>query len=154
VFELGAGCTLTYGRELEIYGLQGGGIEGMAMHVGLSSNSAILSSDEQHLYVSNPFSGQATVLGFDAGTGVVSPGCISAALTGFPQDFDVVGQIAAAGVANNADVLWLAEDGDGQASGIGILTVNFDGTQCTVTEAPASPAAAPDSVILKSLSAY
>ena len=121
---------------------------------GLGSNSAVLSSDETHLYVSNPFSGQVTVLGFDAATGVVSPGCISAPLNGFGTRFTATAQIAAAGVENGKDVVWLAEDGSGLTSGVGIVQIAFDGASCTATESSASPASDPNSVDLKSLSAF
>lgn len=121
---------------------------------GISSNSAILSSDEKHIYVSNVLSGQLTVLGFDPGTGVVSPGCISTPLKGFGAGFDATGQIAAAGVENGKDVVWLSEDGNGGPSGIGIVEVAFDGGTCTVNESPASPASDSNSTNLRSLMAF
>lgn len=121
---------------------------------GLGSNSTVLSSDQMHLYVSNPFSGQVTVLGFDAATGVVSPGCISAPLKGFGTQFTATAQIAAGGVENGKDVAWLAEDGAGNTSGVGIVQITVDGASCTATESSASPASDPNSVDLKSLSAF
>ena len=121
---------------------------------GISSNSAVLSSDENHIYVSNVLSGQVTVLGFDPATGAVSPGCISTPLKGFGGGFDATGQIAAAGVENGKDVAWVAEDGNGGPSGIGILDIAFDGATCTVNESPASPAGDPNSGNLRSLTAF
>ena len=58
---------------------------------GISSNSAVLSSDEKHIYVSNVLSGQVTVFGFDPATGVVSPGCISNPLKGFGAGWRALG---------------------------------------------------------------
>ena len=120
---------------------------------GISSNSAVLSSDETHIYVSNVLSGQVTVLGFDSATGAVSPGCVSNALNGFGTKFAATGQIAAAGVHGGRDVVWVSEDGDGAPSGIGIMEIAFDGT-CTINESSASPAGDPNSIILKSLAAF
>lgn len=121
---------------------------------GISSNSAILSSDETHIYVSNVLSGQLTVLGFDPATGVVSPGCVSSPLNGFGAGFDATGQIAAAGVENGKDVVWVSEDGNGAASGIGIVETAFDGATCSVSESSASPASDPNSTNLRSLTAF
>ena len=122
---------------------------------GISSNSAVLSSDEKHIYASNVLSGQVTVLNFDATTGTVSLGCISAPLQGFGATFTATGQIAAAGISPNGnDVLFVAEDGDGLSSGVGILTVNFSGSSCTVSESVNSPASDPNSLTLKSLTTF
>jgi hypothetical protein len=121
---------------------------------GISSNSAVLSSDENHIYVSNVLSGQVTVLAFDPATGVVSPGCISSPLSGFGAGFAATGQIAAAGVENGKDVVWVSEDGNGAPSGIGIVEVAFDGATCTVSESPGSPASDPNSTNLRSLTAF
>ena len=121
---------------------------------GTSSNSAILSSDETHIYVSNVLSGQLTVLGFDPATGAVTPGCISSPLNGFGAGFAATGQIAAAGVKDGKDVVWVSEDGNGAASGIGIVEVTFNGATCTASESPASPASDPNSTNLRSLTAF
>jgi hypothetical protein len=121
---------------------------------GISSNSAILSLDETRVYVSNVLSGQVTVLGFDAATGIVSPGCISAPLKGFGSRFTATGQIAAAGLENGKDVAWLAENGRNPTSSVGIVQIAVDGASCTATESPASPATDPNSEELKSLAAF
>lgn len=121
---------------------------------GLSSNSAILSSDESHIYVSNPFSGQVTALNFDAANGVVTFGCISDPLSGFTNAFPAMGQIAASGATAKGDVLWVAEDGNGGSSSIGIVRFVPEGSSCSLTESAHSPAEDAHSIILKSLSAF
>jgi hypothetical protein len=121
---------------------------------GLNSNTAVLSSDEKHIYVSNNFSGQVTVLNFDANTGLVTPGCISSPLRGFGQSFNATGQLAEAGATDAGDVLWVAEDGNGSPSGVGIVALTFSGSGCTAAESDKSPVGDSNSTILKSLTAF
>jgi hypothetical protein len=75
-------------------------------------------------------------------------------LSGFGAGFAATGQIAAAGVENGKDVVWVSEDGNGAPSGIGIVEVAFDGATCTVSESPGSPASDPNSTNLRSLTAF
>jgi 6-phosphogluconolactonase (cycloisomerase 2 family) len=104
---------------------------------GFNSNNVLLSPDGTLLYVTNNTSGQITALFFDASSGTISPGCISAQLNGFDSSFSFPATLATQVPAGTGSVLYVAEFG--QPSQIGIINVSSGGGQCTLTEAASSP---------------
>ena len=131
-----------------------GGYDG-SLGAGLNSSNIELSPDETLIYVSNNQGGTVTAVFFNKATGVVSSGCISSVLKGFNATWLFGGAVA---LGNNASgtggVVYLAESGNGGASGIGMVTVKSTGTSCTLTESKSSPAADKASFGLLSIESY
>lgn len=131
-----------------------GGYDG-SLGTGMNSSNIELSPDETLIYVSNNQGGTVTAVFFDKTTGVVSAGCVSSVLKGFNATWFYGGGVS---LENNASgtggVVYLAESGNGSASGIGILSVKSNGTTCTLTEAKASPASDVKSLGLLSIGSY
>jgi Lactonase, 7-bladed beta-propeller len=116
---------------------------------GFNSNNVLLSPDGTLLYVTNNTSGQVSAAFFDAATGVVSGGCISAELNGFDSSFSFLSAPVAQLSTGTGSVLYLAEFG--QPSSIAIVNVSASGGQCTLTEAASSPVSDPNSESLLSI---
>jgi 6-phosphogluconolactonase (cycloisomerase 2 family) len=121
---------------------------------GSNSNSVLLSPDQTLLYISNNASGQVTAAFFDNATGVVSNGCMSGVLRNFNSTWFFASGIANATTAGTGRVLYVAEWGGGNASGIGIVKITSNGTSCSLTEARSSPASDPQSPGLLSLGVF
>jgi hypothetical protein len=116
---------------------------------GFNSNNVRLSPDGTLLYITNNSSGQVTAAFFNASTGTVSGGCVSAQLNGFDDTFSFLGGPVTQFSTGTGSVLYLAEFG--QPSAIAILNVTSNGAACTLTEAASSPVSEPNSANLVSL---
>lgn len=121
---------------------------------GQNSNNIRLSPDETLLYVSNNSSGTVTAAFFDATTGVISPGCVSTTLKNFNSTWFNLGGVATAAPSGNGKVVYVAEDGSGHPSGIGIVSVTSSSGTCTLTESSSSPASDQQSTGLLSIGAF
>ena len=114
------------------------GVATNAVGPGVNSATVRLSPDESLLYVANSQSGNVTAAFFNKNTGKVLPGCASQQLSGFYTGWSYVGELATRDTSGTGGVLYVAEFG--QTSSIAILTVNSNGSTCTLTESTASPA--------------
>ena len=128
----------------------------VAYQVGSGSNShnVLLSPDQTLLYISHTFSGQVTAAFFNTTTGVVSEGCTSAVLKNFKGNWFYGNGIANATTGGTGRVLYVAEWGGGNPSGIGIVKITSNGTSCSLTEAASSPATDPQSGGLVSIGVF
>jgi len=120
---------------------------------GVSSSSVRLSPDETLLYVSNNQGGGVTAAFFDKATGKVLPGCTTPALSGFYRSWAYTGALVTRDTSGTGGVLYVAEY-FAPASSIGIVEIASDGTSCTLTESPSSPALDRISAGLLSIWAY
>jgi hypothetical protein len=116
---------------------------------GFNSNNVLLSPDGTLLYITNNSSGQVTAAFFDATTGTVSGGCVSAQLTGFDDSFSFLASPVTQLTTGTGSVLYLAEFGS--PSQIGIINVASSGGACTLTESASSPVTDPNSQSLLSI---
>jgi 6-phosphogluconolactonase (cycloisomerase 2 family) len=107
--------------------------------IGVNSGNVRLSPDESLLYIGNSQSGTVTAAFFDKNTGRVYGGCVSSTLRGFYNPWAYVGSLATRDPSGTGGVLYVAEWGF-PTSSIGILKVDSNGSRCTLTESPASPA--------------
>jgi len=114
---------------------------------GFNSNNVRLSPDGTLLYITNNSSGQVTAAFFNASTGTVSGGCVSAQLNGFDDTFSFLSSPVTQLPAGTGSVLYLAEFG----SSIAIINVASSGGTCTLTEAASSPVSDPNSASLLSI---
>jgi len=111
----------------------------------VSSGYVRLSPDQTMLYIANTENGTVTAAFFDAATGAVTPGCTSPTLHAF-NSRPWLGSVATRDTTGNGGVVYVAEYGrvhtdgnNGTDSAIGILSVNSNGTSCTLTESATSP---------------
>jgi 6-phosphogluconolactonase (cycloisomerase 2 family) len=147
----------TGGSAVEVSDISGGSLSPTVAYQfssGLNSNNVLLSPDQTLLYISNNFSGQVTAAFFNKTTGVVSTGCVSAVLKNFNSTWFYGSGIANATPAGTGNVLYVAEWGGGNPSGIGIVKIASNGTSCTLTEARSSPASDPQSPGLLSIGVF
>lgn len=121
------------------YTVPGLGPPAVAVGTGVNSGNIRLSPDETLLYISNSQGGTVTAAFFDKNTGRVSRGCVSPTLSGFFNPWAYAGSIATRDASGTGGVLYVAEWGVPNSS-IGILKVDSNGSTCTLTESPASPA--------------
>jgi hypothetical protein len=121
---------------------------------GLNSNNVLLSPDQTLLYISNNASGQVTAAFFNKTTGVVSNSCTSAVLKNYNSTWFYPSGIANGFTAGTGKVLYVAEWGGGNPSGIGIVKITSNGTSCTLAEAGSSPASDPQSPGLLSIGVF
>lgn len=115
------------------------GLGPTALGIGVNSGNVRLSPDESLLYIANSQGGTVTAAFFDKDTGRVYGGCVSPTLSGFYNPWAYVGSIATRDTSGTGGVLYVAEWGFPNSS-IGILKVDSNGSTCTLTESPASPA--------------
>jgi 6-phosphogluconolactonase (cycloisomerase 2 family) len=115
------------------------GLGPTALGTGVNSGNVRLSPDESLLYVANSQGGTVTAAFFDKNTGRVYGGCVSPTLSGFYNPWAYVGSIATRDTTGTGGVLYVAEWGF-PTSSIGILKIDSNGSTCTLTESPASPA--------------
>jgi hypothetical protein len=104
-----------------------------------SSSSVRLSPDESLLYVSNNQGGSVTAAFFDKATGKVFPGCSTPTLSGFYSNWAYAGSLGSRDTSGTGGVVYVAEYFV-PVSSIGIIKVSSNGTSCTLTESPSSPA--------------
>jgi hypothetical protein len=131
-----------------------GGYDG-SLGKGLNSNNVELSPDESLIYVSNNQGGTVTAVFFNKATGLVSQGCVSSPLRGFGSSWNSGGALALQNnTSGNGKAIFLAEYGNGAASGIGILGVKSNGSACSLTELGSSPVPDPQSLGLLSLGSF
>jgi len=116
------------------------------------STSIYLSPDETLLYIANTAVGKVTAAFFNATTGVVSHGCISAPLKGFDTNWVFLSSPVTELNTGTGSVLYLAEYGT--SSGVAVVDVSSSGGKCTLTETAASPVNDPDSTALLSIGVY
>jgi hypothetical protein len=114
------------------------GVATNAVGPGVNSATVRLSPDERLIYIANSQSGNVTAAFFNKNTGGVLPGCASKQLSGFYNGWSYVGELATRDTSGTGGVLYVAEFG--VPSSIAILTVNSNGSTCTLTESTASPA--------------
>jgi 6-phosphogluconolactonase (cycloisomerase 2 family) len=117
-----------------------------------NSNNVLLSPDESLIYITNNSSGQVTAAFFDAATGVVSPGCTSRTLRLFNNTWIYGSGLGTATNAGTGRQIYVAEYG--APSSIGVLNVQSNGTQCTLTEAARSPVTVENASALMSFTVY
>ncbi len=102
-----------------------------------NSNNVLLSPDESLLYIANEASGQVTAAFFNAATGVVSPGCNSATLKRFDNTWVYAAGLGTAANTGTGRQVYVAEYG--APSSIGVVDVQSNGAQCTLSEDTHSP---------------
>src|SRR5208283_5548608 len=95
---------------------------------GFNSNNVLLSPDGTLLYVVNNTSGQVSASFFNATTGVVSAGCVSAQLRGFDSSFSFLSTPLSQLPGSKRSVLDIAEFG--QPSAIAVINVSNKGGKC------------------------
>lgn len=120
----------------------------VAYSLGTNSDagSIRLSPDQSLLYITNNESGTVTAAFFNASTGRLSRGCVSAPLRGF-NTLPWYGSVVPRDTVGTGNLLYVVEFGrpfveinHGPASQIGMLAVTSTGTSCTLTETSTSPA--------------
>lgn len=116
------------------------------------SASIYLSPDETLLYIANTAVGKVTAAFFNATTGAVSKGCVSAQLKGFDNNWTFLSSPVTELNTGTGSLLYLAEYGS--SSGVAVVNVNSSGGKCTLTETAASPVNDPDSTALLSIGVY
>jgi hypothetical protein len=123
-------------------------------NVGSAGNAAsvFLSPDETLLYIANTSVGKVTAAFFDATTGKVSPGCTSAALKGFDNNWVFLSSPVTELNTGTGSVLYVAEFGS--SSGVAVLDVTSNAGKCALTETKASPVTDPNSTALLSIGVY
>lgn len=117
-----------------------------------NSASVYLSPDETLLYIANTGDGRVTAAFFNATTGKITPGCVSAPLRKFDTTWTFLDSPVTQLNTGTGSVLYLAEWGN--PSTIAVVNVTSSGSTCTLTEAAGSPIADPDSVTLLSIGVY
>lgn len=118
--------------------------------IGNNSASVWLSPDESLLYIGNSQGGSVMAAFFNRATGKVTSGCTSRKLSGFYDPWSYVGSLATRDTTGTGGVLYAAEFG----SSIAVLTVQSNGSTCTLTESASSPVAADNSDGLLSIQVY
>jgi len=123
-------------------------------NVGNAGNAAsvFLSPDETLLYIANTSVGKVTAAFFNATTGKVSPGCTSAELKGFDNNWVFLSSPVTELNTGTGSVLYVAEFG--ASSGVAVLDVASSAGKCSLTESKASPVSDPDSTALLSIGVY
>jgi hypothetical protein len=123
-------------------------------NVGNAGNAAsvYLSPDETLLYIANTSVGKVTAAFFNAASGKVSPGCISAELKGFDTNWVFLSSPVTELNTGTGSVLYVAEFG--ASSGVAVLDVTSGAGQCTLTETKTSPVIDPNSTALLSIGVY
>jgi 6-phosphogluconolactonase (cycloisomerase 2 family) len=123
-------------------------------HLGnaLNASNILLSPDETLLYISNNQSGKITAAFFDKSTGKLAKGCVSRALKGFVTDWAYTASLAFEKTTGTGGMVYVAEFG--APSSIGEVEVKSASGECTLTEAPQSPIADPNSPGLLSIGAF
>jgi 6-phosphogluconolactonase (cycloisomerase 2 family) len=119
---------------------------------GQNSDSIYLSPDETLLYIANTGNGRVSAAFFNATTGAVTPGCISATLKQFDNKWIFLSSPVTQLNSGTGSVLYLAEFGS--SSGVAVVDVTSSGGKCTLTEAKNSPVQDPDSTTLLSIQVY
>jgi len=108
-----------------------------AVAPGVNSASIRLSPDQTMVFLGNSDGGSVSAAFFDNHTGKVSGGCTSPVLHGFYNPWAFAGAIITRDTTGNGGVLYVAEYGFVN-SYIGILSIASNGSNCTLTESPAS----------------
>jgi hypothetical protein len=123
-------------------------------NVGSAGNAAsvFLSPDETLLYIANTSVGKVTAAFFNAATGMVSPGCTSAELKGFDNNWVFLSSPVTELNTGTGSVLYVAEFGS--SSGVAVLDVTSSAGKCALTETKASPVIDPNSTALLSIGVY
>jgi 6-phosphogluconolactonase (cycloisomerase 2 family) len=117
-----------------------------------NATSVYLSPDETLLYIANTSVGKVTAAFFNATTGKVSPGCTSATLKGFDNNWVFLSSPVTELDTGTGSVLYLAEYG--AFSGVAVVDVTSSGGKCTLKETKASPVIDPNSTTLLSIGVY
>ncbi len=89
------------------------------------------------VFVGNSDGGSVAAAYFNTATGRVSGGCTSRQLAGFYNPWAFVGSVATRDTTGTGGVLYVAEYGF-TGSYLGVLTINSNGSVCTLTESSAS----------------
>jgi 6-phosphogluconolactonase (cycloisomerase 2 family) len=118
----------------------------------LNASNILLSPDETLLYISNNQSGKVTAAFFDKSTGVLTKGCVSRALKGFVNDWAYTASLALENTTGTGGMIYVAEFG--APSSIAEIKVTSSAGKCTLTEAPKSPIADPNSQGLLSIGTF
>lgn len=112
---------------------------------GIDAGNIRLSPDESMLFIANSEGGTVTAAFFNKTTGVVTPGCTSAALKDF-NSRPWLGNVVTRDAQGTGGILYVAEFGrdhleinHGLASLVGILTITSNGSSCSLTETDTSP---------------
>jgi hypothetical protein len=148
------GDQATY-TNVEVSDISSGKLTKTTMYyLGNAGNSAsiYLSPDETLLYIANTGNGKVTAAFFNATTGVLTPGCTSAQLKGFDNEWTFLDSPVTQLNTGTGSVLYLAEFGS--PSGMAVVDVTSSGGKCTLTEQAKSPVDDPDSTSLLSIGVY
>src|SRR5580658_4873796 len=123
-------------------------------NVGNAGNAAsvFLSPDETLLYIANTSVGRVTAAFFNAATGDVYPGCTSAELKGFDNNWVFLSSPVTELNTGTGSVLYIAEYGS--SSGVAVLDVASSAGHCTLTETADSRVNDPNSTALLSIGVY
>jgi 6-phosphogluconolactonase (cycloisomerase 2 family) len=120
--------------------------------MGINSSNLMLSPDETLLYAVNTQGDRLTAAFFDKNTGMVSSGCSSDLIKGYSKNWSYLAGLALATNTGNGGEVYVAEFG--APSSIAMIQVTSAGGQCTLQEAPNSPAADPNSPGLLSIASF
>lgn len=158
-----------YAGEVEVAEISSGKLRrtidfGGKNHINGSLGSAVnstnvwLSPDETLLYISNSTSGQVTAARFDKVTGVVTKGCTSGPLKGYPADWFFTFQMATGSTSGTGSPLYVVEQGfhaqEYLNSYIGVVNVMENGQSCELSESVNSEVLDPHGSVLSSFAAY
>jgi hypothetical protein len=126
----------------------------MVYNVGtaFNSNNILLSPDESLLYITSNSSGQLTAAFFNSATGAVTPGCASKTLKLFDNTWVYASGLGTATNTGTGRQVYVAEYGG--PSSIGVVTVQSNGAQCTLSEDAHSPVTVENASALMSLTVY
>jgi hypothetical protein len=108
-----------------------------AVGPGVNSGAIRLSPDESMVYVANSDGGSVAAAFFNPTTGKVSGGCTTKPLAGFYNPWAFAGSVVTRDNTGTGGVLYVAEYGY-NGSYLGVLTVNSNGSNCSLVESSAS----------------
>ena len=122
----------------------------VAFVTNVSSSTVRLSPDGSLLYIGNSQGGTVSAAFFNKATGQIRTGCISPTLRSYYNTWWFIGSLATRDNTGTGGVIYAAE----YPGSIAVLSVQSNGTTCTLTEAPGSPTQDPFSQGVLSLWVY
>lgn len=120
--------------------------------LGINSSNIMLSPDETLLYAVNTQGDRLSAAFFDKNTGTVSSGCSSGLIKGYSKNWSYLAGLAMATNTGTGSEVYVAEFG--APSSIAMIRVTAAAGQCSLQEAPNSPASDPNSPGLLSIASF
>jgi hypothetical protein len=118
----------------------------------INSSNIMLSPDETLLYISNTQGDRITAAFFNSSTGNLAGGCQSDLVKGYSLAWSYLAGLGLANETGNGQGVYVAEFGD--PSSIAEIKVKAANGQCSLSEAPGSPVADPNSSGLLSIATF